>query len=116
MNNKKLVKRSFNFDIDTDSIQSILQLVGIFSSALFSGASWYVSLVQQPALKHLEPGLIVREFKLFYPAAAKLQGSLAFIGSLSFFGSYLLNRTKLYSAVSGSLLFTVLPYTLWLLN
>ena len=81
------------------------------STAVFFGAALYISLVEHPA--RLEAGIDValRQFPHSYRRAARLQASLAVIGSLAGVAAWLLGASAWW-AVSALLLFAVVPLTL----
>eukprot|EP01100_Stratorugosa_tubuloviscum_P015245 TRINITY_DN8627_c0_g1_i1.p1 TRINITY_DN8627_c0_g1~~TRINITY_DN8627_c0_g1_i1.p1 ORF type:complete len:161 (-),score=58.92 TRINITY_DN8627_c0_g1_i1:42-524(-) len=99
----------------------LLNKIAICSSGFFAGAAIYITLVQHPSIisKKIKENSLIEQFRIFYPKAAALQGTLAIVGSFSAiidsirnlpnptFKNILLND----SFLSGLFLFIMWPYT-----
>lgn len=60
----------------------LLNLGGLVSAALFSGAAVYIFVAEHPARMSLQEGQSLRQFANSYPRATKMQGGLAIAGGL----------------------------------
>lgn len=84
---------------------------------LFAGAALYANVVDVPAMYEVGLQQFTQFHAKFIPRAAKLQGSLAVVGSIAAatkgaVGSHSGKESKLWLASAG-LLFAVLPLTFW---
>jgi hypothetical protein len=92
------------------TLDAVAESLAMTSTALFFGAALYISLVEHPA--RLDAGLdvAIQQFPHSYRRAARLQASLAVIGSLAGVAAWLLGSSAWW-AVSAGLLFAVVPLT-----
>ncbi len=89
----------------------LLQLLALVSTGTFFGAALYISLVEHPARLEAGVDVALRQFPPSYRRAARLQGSLAVLGSLFALGAWLASGDLRWAA-SAALLFAVVPFTL----
>jgi len=61
----------------------ILSLVALLSAALFTGAAFYITLVEHPARLVLDDGPLLRQWQPSYKRALPIQSGLAMIGGLA---------------------------------
>jgi Domain of unknown function (DUF1772) len=90
---------------------AVAQSLATTSTAVFFGAALYISLVEHPARLEAGVDVALRQFPHSYRRAARLQASLAVIGSLAGVAAWLLGSSAWW-AVSALLLFAVVPLTL----
>ena len=93
------------------SLAAVAESLALMSTAVFFGAALYISLVEHPARLEAGVDVAVRQFPHSYRRAARLQASLAVIGSLTGVAAWLLG-SSVWWAVSAALLFAVVPLTL----
>jgi hypothetical protein len=89
----------------------LCQLLATLCAGLFTGAAWYVTLVEHPARISCGTRLAITEFAPSYKRGAVMQASLAVFGSLSAFAAWLLGASKLW-LLGAILLAAVIPFTL----
>jgi Domain of unknown function (DUF1772) len=90
---------------------AVAESLAMTSTALFFGAAVYISLVEHPARLEAGVDVALRQFPHSYRRAARLQASLAVIGSLAGVAAWLLGSSAWW-AVAAVLLFAVVPLTL----
>ena len=90
---------------------TVAESLALTSTAVFFGAALYISLVEHPARLEAGVDVALRQFPHSYRRAARLQASLAMIGSLAGVAAWLLGASAWW-AVSALLLFAVVPLTL----
>ena len=90
---------------------SMLAVVAVVSAGLFAGAALYVSAVEHPARMSCGPEVAVREFGPSYRRGTIMQASLALIGGVAGFVSFLSAKDPWVLAAS-LLLVSVVPFTL----
>ncbi len=89
----------------------ILGIIATVCAGLFSGAAWYITLVEHPARMACGSELAVREFGPSYRRATVLQASLALVGSVAgAIAAWKYSDTNLLLA--SLLLVAVVPFTL----
>jgi hypothetical protein len=86
-------------------------LVAVVCCGLFAGAAIYISLVEHPARLECGVPLALTEFRASYGRAARLQASLAGVGSLAA-GATWLSGAGTGWLLGGLLLVSVVPFTL----
>jgi anthrone oxygenase-like protein len=64
-------------------VESVLKLIAVLSAAVFSGAAFYISLVEHPARLDLDPIPAIMEFRLTYRRAAPIQATAAALAFLT---------------------------------
>jgi len=85
--------------------------IAIWAAGLFSGAAFYVSLVEHPARMQCGTLLAATEFGPSYKRGAVMQATLAVVGTLTGVTAGLANGSTAW--LTGSLLlFLVVPFTL----
>ena len=92
-------------------LDAVAASLAMMSTAVFFGAALYISLVEHPARIEAGVDVALRQFPHSYRRAARLQASLAVIGSLAGVAAWLLGASAWW-AVSAVLLFAVVPLTL----
>ena len=92
-------------------LDAVAESLAMMSTAVFFGAALYISLVEHPARIEAGVDVALRQFPHSYRRAARLQASLAVIGSLAGVAAWLLGASAWW-AVSAVLLFAVVPLTL----
>lgn len=92
-------------------LDAVAASLAMMSTAVFFGAALYISLVEHPARIEAGVDVALRQFPHSYRRAARLQASLAVIGSLAGVAAWLLGASAWW-AVSALLLFAVVPLTL----
>ena len=92
-------------------LTAVAESLAMMSTAVFFGAALYISLVEHPARLEAGVDVALRQFPHSYKRAARLQASLAVIGSLAGVAAWLLG-SSVWWAVSALLLFAVVPLTL----
>lgn len=92
-------------------LDAVAESLAITATAVFFGAALYISLVEHPARLEAGVDVALRQFPHSYRRAARLQASLAMIGSLAGAVAWLLGAT-VWWAVAALLLFAVVPLTL----
>ena len=89
---------------------TILEMLALFSGALFAGGALYVSVVEQPARMHLSPDAAAQQFRLSYRRAAPWQAGTAIVCALS---GVLAGVAGSWTwAVGGGLIGLAVPFTL----
>jgi len=89
----------------------ILSLVALLSAALFTGAAFYITLVEHPARLVLDDGPLLRQWQPSYKRALPIQSGLAMIGGLA--GLIAAWLTSDWRMVAGSVaLLANWPFTL----
>lgn len=89
----------------------VSQYVAKISTSLFAGAATYVSLVEHPARLQCGTRLAATQWVPSYKRAARLQGSLAVIASISSGVAYYSYNYHPKWLLAGSLMFLIVPYT-----
>jgi Anthrone oxygenase len=92
-------------------LNAVAESLAMTSTALFFGAALYISLVEHPARLEAGVDVALRQFPHSYRRAARLQASLAVIGSVTGVAAWLLGSPAWW-ALSALLLFAVVPLTL----
>lgn len=87
------------------------EFVASLCAGLFAGAAVYVALVEHRARMELRPEVAVGEFIPRYRRAARLQASLAIVGTIAALVAWWLSRETLW-LVGGLIFFAVVPLTL----
>lgn len=89
----------------------IISLVALLSAALFTGAAFYITLVEHPARLDLDDGPLLQQWQPSYKRALPIQSGLAVIGGVAgLLATYL---TKDWLWVAGSVvLLANWPFTL----
>jgi uncharacterized membrane protein len=91
-------------------IATTLELISTLSSALFTGASVYINLVEHPARMQAGTQVALAEFAPSYKRATVTQVSLASVGFLSALVAWRL-RSDAWWLIGGGLLVSVIPFT-----
>jgi hypothetical protein len=89
----------------------VLWFVAALCTALFAGASLYISLVEHPARMECGTALAATEFSPSYRSATVMQASLALAGSLAAVFAWWFTAKPRW-LVAGILLAAVIPFTL----
>lgn len=89
----------------------MLEFFATACSGVFAGAAIYISVVQQPAALEAGGGVAAALFPPMYRRAARMQASLAVVGSLSGLLAWLSGAGLLWLA-GAVLLGFVIPFTL----
>jgi hypothetical protein len=92
-------------------MRQIAELVALLACGLFTGAAWYISLVEHPARMECGVELAATQFSPSYRRARVMQASLAVVCLLSSVAAWLAGAT-FWWAVAGVLLGSVIPFTL----
>jgi hypothetical protein len=93
----------------------LLELIAVFSVALFTGAAIYINLVEHPARMECGTPIAVQEWRPSYRRASVMQASLALLGFASAFGAWLLGRGT--PVLAGAVLIgAVVPFTLLVIH
>ena len=87
------------------------EFVAVFCSGVFFGAALYVSVVQHPAALEAGAPVAARFFPPMYRRAARMQVTLAVVGTLAGFSAWWRGAGLLWLA-GALLLFAVVPFTL----
>lgn len=87
------------------------EFVASLCAGLFAGAAVYISLVEHRARMKLRSQAAVAELIPSYRRAARLQASLAIIGTIAALVAWWLSRETLW-LVGGLIFFAVVPITL----
>jgi uncharacterized membrane protein len=87
------------------------EFVASLCAGLFAGAAVYISLVEHRARMELRSEVAVAEFIPSYRRAARLQASLAVVGTIAALIAWWLSRETLW-LVGGLIFFAVVPITL----
>ncbi|MGH8187838.1 MAG: DUF1772 domain-containing protein [Steroidobacteraceae bacterium] len=89
----------------------VLELIAVFSVALFTGAAIYINLVEHPARVECGTSAAMQQWRPSYRRAAVLQASLALIGFATAVGSWFRGRGAAV-LVAALLIGAVIPFTL----
>jgi hypothetical protein len=89
----------------------LLGLVATLCAGVFAGAAIYITLVEHPARLECGTAAAVAEFTPSYRRAARLQASLAAMGSLSAVAAWWQGHGSAF-LTGGLLLGSVIPFTL----
>lgn len=89
----------------------ILDFVAFLSTALFFGASMYVSFVEHPARLSCNVTAALDQWRPSYRKAAAMQIMLSVIGIISSVVVYFISK-DLFVLIAGLLLATIVPWTL----
>lgn len=89
----------------------IISLVALLSATLFTGAAFYITLVEHPARLGLGDGPMLQQWQPSYKRALPIQSGLAVIGGLAGLIAGYLTKDWLWVAGSVALL-TNWPFTL----
>jgi hypothetical protein len=92
-------------------MRQIAELVALLACGLFTGAAWYISLVEHPARMECGVELAATQFSPSYRRARIMQASLAVVCLLSSVAAWLAGAT-FWWAVAGILLGSVISFTL----
>jgi uncharacterized membrane protein len=90
---------------------ALLRFIAIFCTALFAGASLYVSLIEHPARIECGTHLAVAEFGPSYRRGAVMQATLAASSFLAALGAWPISHQPRW-LVGGILIVAVIPFTL----
>jgi len=89
----------------------IIGLLALVLASLFTGAAFYITLVEQPARLELEDRSLLAEWKPSYKRGFNLQGSLAAVTAVA--GVIAYGQTANWLWLTGALaIFSNWPYTL----
>ena len=91
-------------------ITTTFELIAALSSALFTGASVYINLVEHPARMQAGTQVALAEFAPSYKRATVTQVSLAVAGFLSALVAWRL-RSDARWLIGGGVLVSVIPFT-----
>lgn len=91
-------------------IAATFELISTLSSALFTGASAYINLVEHPARMQAGTQVALAEFAPSYKRATVTQVSLASVGFLCALLAWRL-RSDARWLIGGGLLVSVIPFT-----
>ncbi|EQC37091.1 hypothetical protein SDRG_05318 [Saprolegnia diclina VS20] len=90
----------------------MLKLVAVGCTAMYAGASVYISLVQHPSL------LLMTDYRMqaiffadMYDAAGRVMAPLSVLGSGAALTVWLINRSELMWLAGGLCMASILPYT-----
>ena|SRR5215467_1603373 len=89
----------------------LLQFLAVLATVLFAGAAIYVNLVEHPARMSCSTEIAATVWAPSYKRATIMQASLAIIGFLGGFGSWLLGAGSLW-LVGALFIVAVVPVTL----
>jgi len=92
-------------------MRQIAEFIAVLSSALFTGASVYISFIEHPARMQCGVELAATEFVPSYRRATVMQASCAAVGLLSCVAAWLAGAS-FWWLVAGVLLGSVIPFTL----
>jgi uncharacterized membrane protein len=92
-------------------MRPIAELIALLTCGLFTGAAWYISLVEHPARMECGAEVAATQFSPSYRRARVMQATLAAVCLLSSFAAWLAGAT-FWWAVGGVLLGSVIPFTL----
>src|SRR5438105_1395426 len=92
-------------------MRQIAEFVAVLACGLFTGAAFYISLVEHPARMECGLEIAATEFPPSYRRASVMQATLAALGLLSSFAAWLAGAT-FWWFISGLLLGSVIPFTL----
>jgi hypothetical protein len=85
--------------------------IGLFVSAVFAGAAFYVTLSEQPARLRLDDRSLLAEWKPSYARGTTMQAPLALIGAILGGASFIAEHSLL-AGIAGLLMLANLPWTL----
>lgn len=91
-------------------LTALAELIATLSSALFTGASIYINLVEHPARMQAGTHVALAEFAPSYKRATVTQVSLAVAGFLSALAAWR-SRSDAGWLIGGGLLLSVIPFT-----
>ena len=94
------------------NLLSAAQLCAKLSTSLFSGGAVYCSLVEHPARLQCGTHLAATAFPPSFKRAATLQTALSLVAAGSTLTAYYLKPDDQKWLVAGSLVLTILPYTM----
>jgi hypothetical protein len=89
----------------------LLQFLAVLATVLFAGAAIYVNLVEHPARMSCSTEIAATVWAPSYKRATIMQASLAILGFLGGFGSWLLGAGSLW-VVGALFIIAVVPVTL----
>lgn len=89
----------------------IFSLIALLTATLFTGAAWYITLVEHPARLGLDDGSLLQQWQPSYKRALPLQSGLAVIGGVAGLLAGYLTKDWLWAAGSIALLANW-PFTL----
>jgi hypothetical protein len=92
-----------------------LELIAVFSIALFTGAAIYINLVEHPARVECGTSIAVQQWRPSYRRASVLQASLALIGFATALGAWIRGRGAAV-LVAALLIVAVIPFTLLVIS
>ena len=92
-------------------LSALTEFVASLCAGLFAGAAVYISLVEHRARMEIRSEVAVAEFIPSYRRAARLQASLAIVGTIAALVAWWLSRESLW-LLGALLLFAVVPITL----
>jgi len=85
-------------------------VAALVAGSVFTGASLFVSAVENPARTSIEPRSAVMQFKPSFARAVKMQGSLAVLGSALAIQAFRKTNNNKWLA-GGALLLANMPWT-----
>lgn len=89
---------------------SALELIAVFTAALFAGAALYINVVEHPARMGLETHMAALQWAPSYKRATWLQAPLALLSFLSGGGLWLLGA-GIGWLIAGAMIGLVVPFT-----
>jgi competence protein ComGC len=89
----------------------VLEFIATLSTAIFAGASLYITFVEHPARMQCGPKVATAEFGPSYRRATVMQASLAISAFLAAVAAWWMSRTPIW-LIGGVLIGAVVPFTL----
>jgi hypothetical protein len=92
-------------------MREIAEFIAVLACSLFSGAAFYISLVEHPARMECGVEIAATEFAPSYRRATAMQATLAALGLLGSIAAWFEGAT-FWWLIGGGLLGLVIPFTL----
>src|SRR2546422_2733268 len=92
-------------------MRQIAEFVAVLACGLFTGAAFYISLVEHPARMECGVDIAATEFPPSYRRASVMQATLAAVGLLSSIAAWFAGAT-FWWLIAGALLGSVIPFAL----